>query len=123
MKEYVATLRASFQCENDAEALLVAHDIAEMARGGILEEAEGDDIVVTQVIDYAPADTPQEIINVLAKARNTLIKTKVSKMLDLARELDMVIFSLEKGDFELIAPYDQRFMDLVEQVISGKAPE
>lgn len=122
-RQYVATLRASFEAEDDAQALLIADDIATQGLDKILEAEEGDTIIVTQVIDYAPADTPQEIINVLAKARNTLILTKMQPMIDLAREVDKVIFSLEKGDWVGFAPYDYgRFMELIELVINGGAP-
>ena len=122
-KEYVATLRASFQADNDAEAMLVADDIGTAALIHVLEEDAGDEIIVTQVIDYAPADTPQEIITILTKARNTLINIKLQKFLEMARELDILIYALEQGDYDLYSPYDQRFMDVVEQVLKGESPK
>lgn len=123
MPNYVATLRASYDAPDDATAMVIADDIRTQGLDKILQVEDGDDIVVTQVIDYSPADTPQEIINVLAKARNTLIKTKLQAMIDLAREIDKVIYSLERGDWTSFAPYDfGRFMELLEIVIAGGSP-
>ena len=124
MRDYVATLRAGYQASDDATALIIAEHIAQLARDNALELEEGDEILVTQVIDFAPADVPQEIIDVLVKARNTLIKTRLSPMIDLARELDRVIFSLEHGDFDAIMPYDfSRMPEFIVQILKeGKAP-
>lgn len=116
--EYVATLRATYKAGSDAEAELAAHRMAELIREEILDDEEDDDIYVTQVISTEPAVIAEEIISVLARARDTLIRTKLSHCVDVAREVDKVCFALEQGDLESLVPYDYgRFFDRLEEVL------
>lgn len=114
--QYVATLRASFAADDEVQAQLAADNMAEAVRE-LLDE-DTDDVVVTQVIDTEPAIVADEMVNVLARARDTLIKTRMMSYVDLAREIDKVCFALEYGDLQTLVPYDYgRFMERVEQLL------
>lgn len=121
-REYVATLRLGYKAADEIEAQLIADSVVTEAMK-ILESEDGDEAVITQVTDYAPADIPAEAINVLIKARNTLIKAKLHHTVEAARELDKIIFALEHGDWIALAPYDYgRFVDVMTAIFAGKAP-
>lgn len=122
MRNYIATFRAGINASDDATAMIRTEDIIDAVVDNILYHDDGEDFVLTQLTDFAPADTPQEAINVLIKARNTLIKSRLQAMINLAMELDKVIFSLENGDWEGIMPYNYRFMDLMKTVLDGGSP-
>jgi len=121
-REYVATIRLGYKAESEVDATLIADSVVTEAMK-ILEPEDGDEAIVTQVTDFAPADIPQEAINVLIKARNTLIKAKLFHTVEAARELDKIIYALEHGDWIALAPYDYgRFMDIMTDVIKGGSP-
>lgn len=123
MPQYVATIRAQYDALDDAEAMLIADDI--MTKGGVdLELEDDDEIVVTQVVSTAPADTPEEIIDVLARARDTLILFRVNAYINLAKELDKFIYAIENHDEDMIMAYDHgRFMDVMRSVLKPKEEE
>lgn len=121
MHQFVATFRATYKAESEVEANLIAYNIEELVTQEILDEDEEDEIVTTQVIDTEPAVVVDEMLNVLAKARDTLIKTKLQSCVDVAREVDKVCFALEHGDLKSIVPYDYgRFMDRIEHIIKPR---
>lgn len=117
MPQYVATIRAQFDASDDAEAMLIADDI--MTKGGVdLETEEGDEIAVTQVINTAPADTPEELIDVLARARDTLILLRRRDTVELGREIDKQIYALENHDEDRVMTYDfGRFMEHMRRLL------
>lgn len=121
--EYVATLRAGYSAEDDATAMMIAHAMATKITDEMLDADEGDEVIVTQVIDYNLPDTTAEIRLVLAKARNVLIRTRIASMIDVAKEVDKVIFALDHGDYQSMMPYDHgRFMDIMEKTLNGENP-
>lgn len=123
MSQYVATIRAQYDAMDDAEAMLIADDI--MTKGGVdLQLEDEDEIVVTQVVSTAPADTPEEVIDVLTRARDTLIIFRRVAYINLARELDRFIYAIENHDEDMVMSYDYgRFMDVMRSVLKPKEEE
>lgn len=120
--DYITTFRAFFKAPDDATADIVAYDIQQAAKA-LLDEEDGDEVVVTQTTSLGIPTSPAEMIPPLAVARNILIRSRRQGMVDLARELDRVIFALEGGDFAQVRTYDYgRFMDLMEEVMRGGNP-
>lgn len=123
---WVATLRAVFRAEDEVTAIMIADQIKVNGQKD-LEEDDGDTLDVTQVTQNLLTISPQETVQLLRRARNQLIRTRVVSCLDVARELDKCIFMLANrsetdAGFEL-AGYDYAgFMDIVQEVLAGGNP-
>lgn len=119
MPRYVATLRALYNAEDDAQAAFIADQIR---LNGSSDFDEDDDFLdVTQVTSNDLDLTPEETITQLKKARNLLIKTRIRQCYALAKELDYQIFALihrESPDF-MMSTYDHgAFMDIADQILN-----
>jgi len=123
MTEYIATLRAVFEANDDAEAVLIAETIRERGAEN-LDETDGDSLDVTQVTDNPLEITPQEVIVVLRRARNQLIRTRVKWAVELAQEVDKAAWVLQhraEGNPEYSPAYPyHHFTELLESIIRRK---
>lgn len=123
---WVATLRAVFRAEDEVTAIMIADQIKVNGEKD-LEEDDGDTLDVTQVTQNLLTISPQETVQLLRRARNQLIRTRVKDCLDVARELDKSIFMLANRSehdtgYEL-AGYDYAgFMEIVTEVLGGGNP-
>ena len=120
--QYVATLRAFFKADDEVEAIFIADQIKVNGEKD-LEEEEGDELTVTQVTRIGVGYTPEEICNVVKHCRNVLIRTRVKRCFETARELDQLAWALEHGDTEMfgMAGYDYaKFMDVAEEILVRK---
>lgn len=122
---YVATLRAVYDAEDEVQAIFIADQIRLNAMQD-LDEEEGDSIEVTQVTSDALHILPEEVLRVLRRARNQLIRTRYKQCYELAKELDQQIFVLEhrgEPDFSM-AGYDYgKFMEVSEAILmKGENP-
>ena len=119
---YVATLRAFFRADDEVEAILIADKIAE--NGSLdLEEDDGDTLGVTQVCKTGVGLTPQEVVEHLRITRNVLIRTRVKRCFEMAREIDQLAWALEHGDEQTwsLAGYDySKFLDVAEAILVRK---
>lgn len=123
---WIATLRAVYRAEDEVEAIMVADQIKVNGEKD-LDPDDGDTLDVTQVTQNLLALSPQETVQLLRRARNQLIRTRVKDCLDVARELDKSIFMLANrsegnAGYEL-AGYDYAsFMEVMEEVLGGGNP-
>ena len=123
---WIATLRAVFRASDEVEAILIADKIKENGEKD-LEPEDGDTLDVTQVTQNTLALAPIEIVALLRRARNVLIRTRVKQCFDTARELDMCIYMLDsRSERDLgieLAGYDYaKFMEIAQEVLAGGNP-
>jgi len=121
--KYVATFRAVYDADNDVMAQVVADQIRLNAEADLSPE-DGDEFECTQVTDNEQNLTPDELIIMLRKARNLLIKTAWRPAYDAARELDRLIYAMQtKQDdpsFSMAGYQYGDFMDLCEAILIRK---
>lgn len=88
---------------------------------------EDDDelATLTQLVNTYVGHTPEELLVNFRVTRNALIKTRYLPCFEIAKELDRVIQALERGDLQLVSPYDHtRIFDLAEQILTkGENPQ
>jgi len=119
---FVATFRAVYEADNDVMASIVADQIRLNAERD-LDLDEGDEIECTQVTDNGNNLTPDELIIMLRKTRNALIKTAWRPAYDEARELDRLIYAMKFRDepaFTMAGYQYGDFMDLAEKILRDK---
>jgi len=120
---YVGTLRIVFTAKDYAEAFIVAEDIREAAEKN-MDTDEGDHVDLTQLTDNPLEITPDEILIVLRKARNQLIRTRVRWAVDQAQELDRSIWlfaNRAENEPDYVKPYPHaQFLDLMKAIIKDK---
>ena len=95
---FVATIRAVVFSKDEVEALLAIDQIETAARE-MIDEEDGDRLVVTQVTSMTTDIEPSEIIITLIKARNALIRTRIKDCFDEAKQLDQIIWGLRCRTF------------------------
>lgn len=122
---YIATFRAIFNAAHEAEAQAIAEKIVE--NGSLdLSEDEDETFTLTQVTDNADVLEPAELCEVLKKARNGLLRTRLKEAFDQARELDKFIYVLQHRQEEgfQLAGYDWgSFIHLATEIWAGKHPD
>lgn len=91
---YVLTYRVIANVESAIDAEVTAERLRQIMTEW-LDEEEGDEVRLTQVTDTAINVTPEETINILKRARNALIRTRIKQCYDNARALDETIHALE----------------------------
>lgn len=97
---FLATFRAVFDAQDDVEAQLIVDRIIENASVDLVADDDSDlepSFECTQIANNVLTITPQEVLTVLRKARNLLIKTRRKTAVDAARELDMQIHAVDRG--------------------------
>lgn len=121
MAKYIATLRATFDADDDVGAELVANELAECGA----EVLEDDDTIdVTQVLGVVNAQTALtalEICEQVRRTRDIFIRTRIKQLFELAKELDKTAWILEhrnEAAFDL-AGYDYTaFMERAEELLN-----
>lgn len=123
MKPFVVIFHAAFEAEDDASAAMIAAQMVENA-GKDLEADAGDEVWVSQVLGLdVQSITPEEALVRLRVARNVLIRTRSVICIEVARELDKVIWQIAHNDLESnsLAGYDYaQFVDLCEAIVLRK---
>lgn len=123
MKPFVAIFHAAFEAEDDASAAMIAAQMIENA-GKDLEPDAGDEVWMSQLLGLdVQSITPEEALVRLRVARNVLIRTRSVICIEVARELDKVIWQIAHNDLESnsLAGYDYaQFLDLCESIILRK---
>jgi hypothetical protein len=123
---FIATLRAVFRAEDEIEAIMIADQIKVNGEKD-LEEEDGDTLDVTQVTTNTLELQPEEVLAVLRRARNLIIRTRTKEGYDLGRLVDQFIYSLKQrlhGQQGVeLAGYDWgEYMDIVKEVLAGGNP-
>jgi 23S rRNA maturation mini-RNase III len=125
LQAFIATLRCIINVESAVDAEVTAERLRQIAME-YLDEEEGDEVVVTQVMDTAIALEPTETLNVLKRARNALIKTRIKQCYDMARGLDETIHALEHRENigGVMPTYDYgRLLEIAEAILQrGENP-
>lgn len=91
----------------------------------LLDEEEGDRVVVTQIVPFNSDTSPEEVMTVLRRARNALIRTRIKQCFDLARDMDQVMHSIAgRDDPGYSLPYDYgNFITIAERILNkGEDP-
>lgn len=88
----------------------------------LLDEDDGDIVAITQVLPFTTDVSPEETLNILKRARNALIRTRMKECYDLAGELDRQIHSLAcQMNPEMHPQYDySRMLDFLERIVKRK---
>lgn len=94
LQPFVATFRAVINTDSIVDAEVASERLREVMLEW-LDEEEGDQVIVTQVTDTSINLNPAETIEVLLRARNALIKTRIKQCFDMARALDETIHALK----------------------------
>ena len=120
--KYLATLRCTFDADDEVEAKLIAMEIGENAG----HDLENDDTVdVTQIIPITLTQEvePAELVNQLRHSRDLLIKTRIAQCWDLASWIDKTAWILEhrtEATFDL-ANYDHgAIFDRADELLGRK---
>lgn len=93
MQKYLATVRVTFDAEDEVEAQLIGNEISE-ALDKVLED--DDTVDVTQIIPFGVGSvTPEEMVTEMRRVRDMLIKTRIIQCYELAKELDKQAWILE----------------------------
>ena len=121
---YIATLRAVFSAADDVEAIMIADQIKV---NGEKDLEDSDSLDVTQVTQNAATLSPEGTLNLLRRARNALIRTRIRTMLDCAREIDKCTYILAnrtEGEPGIeLAGYDYgKFLEISREVLAGGNP-
>lgn len=123
-RTFLMTFRANVICTDEVEAMMIA-DVIKEEGSKHLDEEDGDDLDVTQVLDFSPALEPTELIDRLVRTRNDLIRTRIKECWDVAQQLDQVIWGLQKRVDPMMQgnyPYG-RFMDYATAILErGEFP-
>lgn len=119
---HVATLRLVIYTEDEITAHIVASKVAEAAEE-LLDPDDGDDVSLTEILPFTLEVSPQEIIDRLLQARNTLIRTRIKECFDAAKELDFIIHGLRRrveiGDVPASYDYSHIF-DVADAILNRK---
>lgn len=123
---YIATLRAVFRAGDDVEAIMIADQIKVNGEKD-LDEEDGDTLGVTQVTQNLALLSPEETVTLLRRARNALVRTRITQAYDLAQELDKFIYMLEQRrendtGFELAGYKYGNFLETAQEVLRGGNP-
>lgn len=120
LKPFAATLRCVIYSPSEVDAMLAA-DQLRSACMELLDEEDGDEVVLTQVTGLSSNLEPTETLVIFAKARNALIRTRIKECYLQAKEFDQIIHILRhRGETEgYIPPYDHtQFMDIAEAILT-----
>lgn len=123
---YIATLRAVFRASDDVEAIMIADQIKVNGEKD-LDEEDGDTLGVTQVTQNLALLSPEETLALLRRARNALVRTRVTSGYDLAQELDKFIYMLDRRSendtgFELAGYKYGNFLEVAQEILRGGNP-
>jgi hypothetical protein len=123
LKPFVANLRCFINLPDEVEAQVTAENLREACEE-LLDADEGDEVVVTAVESLSTDVEPAEQLVILARARNTLIRTRIKQCYDAAAYLDELMHQLKHHYGDEIQPfYDKSgFYRLAVQVLDGENP-
>ena len=106
LRTYLAMYRVAFTAPSN----LHANSTAEWLRQHIESTLDpGDTVDTTQVFAFGDDSAPDELINLLKKSRNELTRLKFRDTMNLAQQLDIVIWKLQShvsADDDLAPNYD-----------------
>lgn len=91
VRPYIAQVRIAFEAESDVHA----ESRMDWIKARINEQLDEDDTVrVTQLVSFGEPETKEEVLTRLRLARNELIRLSYKDAMNLAQQLDMMIWML-----------------------------
>lgn len=121
MQKYLATVRVTFEAEDEVEAQLIGNEMSEHL-AQLLED--NDTVDVTQMIPFGTDwTTPEEMVAHMRIVRDMLIRTRIIQCFDLAKEIDKQAWILEHRAEETfdLTNYDYTaFFDLSDNILGRK---
>lgn len=122
----VVTFRMVIFPEDEVSGTMIAETIRQEIESH-LEEEDGDSVDMTQSFNMdISQQTPEELLDLVRKCRNALIKTKLNMCWEIARELDKIAHILKvrsDGFSDSLSTYDWgSFLDIAKQVLNGESP-
>lgn len=116
---HIATLRIFLYTDSEVEAVVVADEIAEEIVKEYLDEEDGDRAEVTQVTPFRTDVEPVEVLTILARARNALIRTRIKQCYEEASALDQLIHALRHRETSsMLPPYDYgAFLEVAQSIL------
>jgi hypothetical protein len=123
-RTFVSTVRVVTVSQDEVEAQLTLDRLRE-AMMDLLDEEEGDSVTVTQTTEFNSNINPEEVLLILKRARNALIRTRIKQCFDLARDLDYQVHVLTgRQDPDFAAQYDYTgFITTAERILNkGEDP-
>ena len=119
--QFHAVLRLIYEAESDLDAELMAMLAQQAVEGNVLELDHGDEASITYVGPETVGTTPAELVALLTHARNELILTKARTCWEVGKEIDRVIWHLERRDYEFVGSYDHgHFYEVAEKVLASQ---
>lgn len=121
MLQFIGTMRVILFVEDEVEAMLTMDRLQHECED-LLDEDDGDVVAITQVVPFTTDVSPEEILVILKRARNALIRTRMKECWDNARDLDMTIHNLTlQVDPTYAANYDySRLLDIADRILNKK---
>lgn len=118
---FIGTFRVVLNVQDEVEANL-AMDRLRLECEQLLDEEDGDEVLMTQLIPFTTDVNPEEILTILKRARNALIRTRVKQCWDSARDLDMTIHTLATQVYpEYPANYDySKLLEISDRILNRK---
>lgn len=113
-------MRVFLNVQDEVEAILAMDKIKQEAED-LLGDEDGDRVEVTQLVPYNSDVSPEELLVILKRARNALIRTRIKDCYDLAGELDRQIHYLHIQMDPAYAPqYDYgRMPDIATRILTN----
>lgn len=121
MQRYQCVLRVSFMADSDVEAELIAMEAQNAVEREVVEVEHGDEVAVSHIGPETAGGTPAELLAACIATRNALIITKSRPCWDVAKEIDKLVFALERGDYSFVTAYDYgRFFDIANKLLEDE---
>ena len=116
---FIGTFRIVLNVQDEVEANLTM-DRLRLECEDLLDEDDGDEVLMTQLIPFTTDVNPEEILTILKRARNVLIRTRMKQCWDLARDLDMTIHTLATQVYpEYPANYDySKLLEISDRILN-----
>lgn len=122
---FINTLRCFIYEKDEVGAAVAVEDIIDLIKD-YLDPEDGDRVESTQLTAFSSDLEPEELLIVLAHARNGLIKTRIKQCFDFAHQLDELMHSIRHRDdgSGFIPPYNHGdFMDIAKKILTdGEEP-
>lgn len=122
---FVNTLRIFVYEKDEVAAALAVEDIIDLIEDYLVPE-DGDRVESTQLTPFTTDVEPEELLVILARARNGLIRTRIKQCFDLGKQMDEIIHALRHRDdgSGFIPPYNHGdFIMLAKKILTdGEDP-
>lgn len=119
MELYIATLRVFVYDHSEVEAAITVDECIDLVED-YLEPEDGDRVELTQLTPFRTDVEPSELLVIILRARNALVRTRIKECWDLARSIDQLAHSLKYRDTSGMLPsYDYgTFIEVAKRILT-----